>query len=321
MTTLPNQPRQPEMENRQPDDEALATRFALNWISPDVSIQQAATVDVLRPLVDDVLTLGRVIRSAIARGAFSLMFQPVVDLANGNITHHEALIRFDDGESPARAVLLAEELGFCTALDHAVVERAVNLLQEVHPSLPALAVNLSGYSVADTVFMDGLVDLLAGSRVAPARLMFEVGEPAATRSSLRIDFGIARLRRLGFAAGLDNFGTGGAPHDRMRQLDVDFVKIDRALISGLGSNPHGGDASLGEICRACAEIGIRVIGNGVESDRQAATLRALGAHGAQGWWFGRPTAHPRMSTGAVTRPHIAFQERAGMTMSAVTAAR
>jgi EAL domain-containing protein (putative c-di-GMP-specific phosphodiesterase class I) len=320
MTTLPNQPRQPELEHRLPDDEARATRFALNWISSDVSIQPTADVDVLRPLVDDVLTLGHVIRSAIARGAFSLMFQPVVDLADRSITHHEAMIRFDDGESPARAVLLAEELGFCTALDHAVVERAVNLLEKVPPSLPALAVNLSGYSVADTVFMDGLVALLAGSRVAPARLMFEVGEPAATRSSLRIDFGIARLRRLGFAVGLDNFGTGGAPHDRLRQLDVDFVKIDRALTLRLDGDPYD-DASLGEICRACAEIGIRVIGNGVESDRQAATLRALGAHGAQGWWFGRPTAQPRMTTGAVTSRPIAFEERAGMTVPAVPAAR
>ncbi len=280
-----------DVEHRTHDEVVLATRYALNRLSSDVLRRNAAGVDPLPQLVDDVLMLGRTIRTAIADNAFNLVFQPIVDLADGRITHHEALIRFNDDQSPEPAVLLAEELGFGSELDRAVIGRAIDLLARAEPHLPVLAVNLSGYSIADTVFVDDLMALLCRSRIESKRLMFEVTESAAVRSLPRLDSGISRLRRLGFATGLDDFGAGTASLDRLRRLDVDFIKLDRALVSRLGSNPRD-EALLRGICQACLEMGVRVIGEGIETDRQATALRALGVHGAQGWRFGRPAARP-----------------------------
>lgn len=287
MTALFDQPGPGDRQHRLPDEVILATRYALNSLSPDALRRNAADIDRLRQLVDETLMLGRAVRAAIAGGAFGLVFQPIVDLAGDHTIHHEALLRFDGQESPEQAVLLAEELGFGTDLDRAVTGRIIDLLDRAEPDPPVLAVNLSGYSVEDSGFVEDLLAKLRRSRIRPSRLMFEVTESARAPSPHRLDSSIARLRQSGYAIGLDDFGAGAASLDRLRRLDVDFVKIDRSLVSRLGRNSRD-EALLRGICQACAEMNVRVIGEGVESDRQAACLRALGIRYAQGWLFGRP---------------------------------
>lgn len=288
----------------------LAVKHALNPITVERLRHERslAANDTLNDLISDVVSRARRLRTAIADNAFTLAFQPIVRLADERITHHEVLVRFHEGESPAAAIRLAEELGFGAELDLAVVGSVVGMVQRRrrdHLDPMALAVNLSGYSLADPGFVDKLTGLLGSSGIPAGLLMFEVTESADVQSIDRLAEGIERLRRLGFSIGLDDLGAGASSLARLLGLPADFVKIDGGLIRNLGQNGRP-EAVIKGICEICANLGIGVIGECVETEAQADTLRAIGAQCAQGWFFGRPLSYPGL-TGSSSRTAVGPQ--------------
>lgn len=269
----------------------VSSRGAFSPTDEAVELEMAGVFDLC---VTDVMARGRRLRQDIADRNFGLVFQPIVRLTDGRVAHHEVLVRFDDGRSPAPLVLLAEALGFCAELDLAVLDRTLGVINaRAHDRLEplALAVNLSARSLADPGFVACLMRRLKTSGVSPHLLMFEITESSRDETLDSIACGIASLRGGGFAVALDDFGAGASSLHRLSGIEVDLVKIDGSLVRGLGQNPRN-EAVVRGICNICLHLGVGVIGECVETDTEARTLRLLGAQAAQGWHYGKP--HPAL---------------------------
>jgi EAL domain-containing protein (putative c-di-GMP-specific phosphodiesterase class I) len=242
------------------------------------------------------LTRAGELGSAVSQRRFTLAFQPVVQLSDMSLHHHEALIRFQDGDSPFSMVRMAEEFDLIEELDRAVIEQAVRRLKADRTGVLTLAVNVSGRSIGSAPFIEGLQRLIAKSPNLPPRLIFEITESAAID-----DLGIANrhiqaLRHLGCLVCLDDFGSGAASLAYLQALTVDIVKIDGRYVRDLVIG--GRDAALvRHVVKLCQDLKVRTVAEMVETPQVEEAVIAAGVDFAQGWYYGRPTdvAQPPMS--------------------------
>ncbi|TDG31551.1 EAL domain-containing protein [Paracraurococcus ruber] len=223
----------------------------------------------------------------IAQGRFQLAYQPILRLSDRRICHHEALIRPEAGpENPAgnpqEFVTLAEALGLAPALDLAVLDRALALLRQ---STHSIAVNLSALSLGDPRFAEALLARTAG--LSPGRLLLEVTETAEIEDLPSVAGTLARLRAAGLRVCLDDFGAGAASFRYLRDLRVDFVKIDGAFVRAAPQDERG-RAFIMAMRDLAASCGAETIAEMVETEADAALMQQLGVQLGQGWLFGKP---------------------------------
>jgi EAL domain-containing protein (putative c-di-GMP-specific phosphodiesterase class I) len=184
-------------------------------------------------------------------------------------------------------VTFAEELGIIEQFDLVVCQRAVQyLMDEGRGSQARLAVNLSAQSVESDMFIDTLLELLKGTRVAD-KLLFEITESTRIKDLKKTDMAIQRLRSQGFCVGLDDFGAGSASIDYLHALTVDFVKIDGTYVREILSD-HRSALILKALCTLCRDLGVYTVAEMVETREQVAKLRELGLDCGQGYFFGKP---------------------------------
>jgi PAS domain S-box-containing protein/diguanylate cyclase (GGDEF)-like protein len=237
------------------------------------------------------------LRSALAAGAITLHYQPLVELPSGRVMGVEALARWDDPElgvvPPDRFVAVAERSGLIFDLGRQVLDRAcreASRWRAVRDGADLLvSVNVSPLQLADADFVGDVARALQTSGMPPENLCLEITETAAiddievTRSRL------GDLRALGVTLALDDFGTGYSSITMLRHLPVDLVKMDRSFVAHLTSDAQ--DAVLARlVVDAAHAMGMQVCAEGVETVEQARQLSALGCDRAQGWYYA--AAHP-----------------------------
>jgi EAL domain-containing protein (putative c-di-GMP-specific phosphodiesterase class I) len=231
-----------------------------------------------------------------------VLLQPVVSLAGGEVVSAEALVRLADADGSdlhtGDLVEVAEDSGLVVGLDRWVVGEVVRMLAEDDarrgrgepPLLPArVAVNVSGRSIEATGFVAGLADLLELHGVAPARLAVELTETSLLHDTGTVEEAIAHLVRLGVPVGIDDFGTGYSALAYLHRFPLSFLKIDMSFVRRLGTERRA-DAVVAAIVELAHAHDLVVVAEGVETDEQAAALRAMGCEHGQGWLFGRPAA-------------------------------
>lgn len=230
------------------------------------------------------------LRRAIDSDGLRIQFQPIVDLGTGAIVGAEALLRVrgDDGEllSPGAFVEAAESNGLISRLGAAVLrttcEQATAL--DLKPGGFPISVNVSPRQIADPGFARRVLTILDETGLAPDRLSLEITEGAFVGRDDASETNIICLRDEGVRLGLDEFG-GDASLGYLRRFPLDFVKIDRPLIAGLGANYVDGT-----IVRATIELahklGLLTVAVGVEHEEQRRRLEQLGCDRAQGYLFG-----------------------------------
>ncbi|HEX7290107.1 MAG TPA: EAL domain-containing protein [Conexibacter sp.] len=208
------------------------------------------------------------------------VFQPVVALADGRTIAYEALARFpgDPVHAPDRWFADAWSVDLGIPLELLAVRAAVDAL----PLLPAdvaLCVNVSPETVATPGFRDALGD-------AAPRVIAEITEH---RELEEADFErrLAPLRAAGGRVAVDDFGAGHASLRQVLAVAPDWIKLDLTLTRRLDESPMA-RALAAALVTFAAEVGIDVIAEGVEEQRQVETLEALGIRYAQGYLFGRP---------------------------------
>lgn len=231
-------------------------------------------------------------RQVLAQQRFRFLYQPIVRLADRRPEHFELLVRFEEGGSPQEKLDFAENLGLICDFDLAVCHHAVDLLsRERSDSRLKLAVNLSGHSILNSVFIKSLESLLKANNAISRRLIFEVTE-SAELSDLEVAHRvIQRLRMLGHRVFLDDFGAGAASFRYLHALSVDGIKIDGRYIRDMGRTPRD-LAMLRGLKRICDDLEIEIVAERVETETQAAKLRELNLRLAQGWLFGKPAPKP-----------------------------
>ncbi len=229
----------------------------------------------------------RALASMIDGGQFALQYQPVVALTDRSIHHHEALLRPEAGKqnptsNPQEFVTMVEAVGLSTALDHAVLRRALAAIRE---SGISVAVNVSGLSIADDAFVDRLIDAAAG--VPAGRLLVELTETAEIADLPAAAARIAQLRSAGAPVCLDDFGAGSASFRYLRDLKVDMVKIDGTYVQA-ATHSNRGQAFVASMRELATSSGAETIAEMVETEAEAALMMRLGVQFGQGWLFGRP---------------------------------
>lgn len=230
------------------------------------------------------------IRAAIAERQFSLVFQPIVDIARGDIASFETLIRWRHptrgNVSPAEFIPVAEETGLIVELGRWVFEEAIRL-SSAWPGTCSVAINFSAAQFVDRQFPAFLADTLAEYGMPAERVELEITETALLDSSTATLDMLAEFRAMGIRISLDDFGTGYSSLSQLRTFPFNKIKIDGSFVRDLGRN-----ASSVAVIRAVTSIGsilgMTVVGECVESEEQLEALTIAGCDQIQGYLFGKP---------------------------------
>ena len=275
------------VDGARPEQGLRAVRYALNrYIETGAAETVAGLETVLEQTAQETIKF----RAALAAGAFSMVYQPIIDLARGTAHHFEALARFAGTTSPAATIELAEEVGVIADFDLAVAKIVTGVVRKAGAGVK-VAINLSAITLMTPRCMDTLVALTAADPHLRQRILLEVTETQKLSDLGQANRVLAALRRLGHAVCLDDFGSGAATLDYLSQLEVDFVKIDGRYIQSLYKNPRDA-VVVKHVAALCKELGVGVIAEKVESQETADAVRALGVPMAQGWLYGQPTLEP-----------------------------
>jgi diguanylate cyclase (GGDEF)-like protein len=233
------------------------------------------------------------LREAVDEHQFVVHYQPIVDLATGQVTAMEALARWRRPGmglvAPSSFISIAEETGLVRAMGAQLLEAACRTAASWPSSGPVdLTVNLSPRQIQDPLLVGIVERALVESGLDPRRLVFEITE------SLLLDDGaltlgrLDQLRSMGIRFAIDDFGTGYSSLSYIEQLPVDILKIDRAFVVDLATNPRH-VVLLRAIVAMAGAFGLTTVAEGVETPQQLALVRDLGCDTAQGFLLAAPT--------------------------------
>jgi len=250
-----------------------------------------------------VLTL----KKAIQENRFVMYAQPIHLLETNEYrkpySHYELLLRLNDEQgnpiSPDEFISAAEYYSMMPAIDRWVIQnvfKKISMVSNQEP-LPVFAVNLSGQSLNDSVFLDFVLSEMKSSGVNPRMLCFEITEQVAVDDISLVNNFISKLKTLGSSFSLDDFGTGVSSFAYLKSLDVDYLKIDGSFVKNIATDK----VSLGMV-QSISQIGhtmnLKIIAEYVENKEILDILSEMGVDYGQGYHISRPGP-----LGAVIRRH------------------
>lgn len=231
-------------------------------------------------------------RAIVRTRDFALAWQPIVSLDSRAVHHFEALSRFGGAtQAPTGPIAMAEELGLIQEFDLAVAEKALTQLRRPGFGLVKAAINVSGVSLADDRYVDGLLRMTQPSPDIRQRLMVEITETAHVADLDGADRRLKALRQAGIKVCLDDYGVGAASLTYLRKLSVDVLKLDGCFVREIETDNKIRTLAT-HLLELCRDLKIATVAEMVETEGQAATMKALGVDFGQGWLFGRPTETP-----------------------------
>lgn len=253
----------------------------------------------------EVLTLESDLRRALERREFEVHYQPKVNLATGQVSGVEALIRWRHPEhgmiSPMQFVPLAEETGLIVPIGRWVLREACRQNMEWQTmGLPpvTMAVNLSPRQFSDQHLLKDIDEALADSGMPPSMLQIEVTESMMMRHVERSILLLQEIKDRGIRLAIDDFGTGYSSLGLLDRFPIDTLKIDRSFVGKLGIKDVAGK-SRGAIPLAIISMGkaldLTVVAEGVETEEQKAFLTAHGCDEMQGYLFSKPLPSAAMA--------------------------
>ena len=230
------------------------------------------------------------LRKALPAGEFELYYQPVINLANSEISGFEALIRWNHPTqgmvAPNAFIPLAEEIGFIVPMGEWVIREACATVarwpEDIH-----VAVNISAVQFRSPGLMQVILGALAASGLNPTRLELEITESVLLQDKEATLATLHQLRQLGVRIAMDDFGTGYSSLTYLQCFPFDKIKIDRSFVKDITDN-----AGSLNIVRAVAGLatglGMKTTAEGVETKEQLDTITSEGCTEVQGFLFSRP---------------------------------
>jgi EAL domain-containing protein (putative c-di-GMP-specific phosphodiesterase class I) len=240
-------------------------------------------------------------RGIVRARDFTLAWQPIVSLDSRLVHHFEALSRFGGAQqAPTGPIAMAEELGLIEDFDLAVAEKAVAQLRKPGFGLVKAAINVSGVSLADDRYVEGLLRMTAAAPEIRKRLMVEVTETATVGDLSGANRRLQALREADIQVCLDDYGVGATSLDYLRQLSVDLVKMDGVFVREIENDAKVRTLAT-HLLDLCRDLKIRTVAEMIETESQAAIMKSLGVDFGQGWLFGRPGETPVMAAPVSSR--------------------
>jgi diguanylate cyclase (GGDEF)-like protein/PAS domain S-box-containing protein len=235
------------------------------------------------------------LRRAAERGEYLLHYQPIVSLETNRLTGFEALVRWRHPERgllpPAEFLALAEETGLVIQIDRWVLREACRQAREWQKrfrgeSPLCVSVNLSARHFSTPNLVEHVRRVLDESGLKAGCLKLEITESVLMSDADSVTGTLRRLKDLGVELQLDDFGTGYSSLSYLHRFPVDALKIDRAFVGRIG--PGGANSEIARaIVTMAHSLKMSVVAEGVETDVQAAELRALACEYGQGYLFSR----------------------------------
>jgi PAS domain S-box-containing protein len=235
------------------------------------------------------------LRKALDQGEFRVYYQPIVWLQTGKIAGFEALARWQRPEGilpPIEFIAVAEETGLIIPMNRRLLREACQHLrswQSEFPSTPPLtmSVNVSSKEFAQPDLASEIRKSLDQTGVDPSCLQLEIIETIAMGDAEKSGHVLAHLKALGVRLSIDDFGTGYSSLSRLRRIPVDTLKIDRAFISNMESDPENREI-VRTIIMLAHNLGLKVVAEGTETEEQINLLKQLNCEMAQGYFFSQP---------------------------------
>lgn len=231
--------------------------------------------------------------AAIARQELRLLYQPIVNLADGTLRGFEALVRWQHSlkgwQNPATFIPFAEESGLINDIGRWVLWEAARTCRDwvgvlsPEPGEFKVTVNLSARQLDDAAIVTEVERVIAEMAVDPSYLVLEITETAMMNTAPeRLD----ELRGLGVPLAIDDFGTGYSSLASLHKLSIDVLKIDQVFVKGIEEE----DASpfVGTMVGLGQALGLQTIVEGIETKEQLERLRELGCEIGQGFYFAKP---------------------------------
>ena len=258
---------------------------------------------------DAKIKLETELRQAVSEDRFVPLFQPKIDLKTGRISGCEALARWqlENGRlvSPSVFIELAEECGLIGKVGAQILYKASNeaakWAREGYPI--NLAVNVSPRQFEDENLSETILDALAKSGLSPRQLEIEITESLAIQQPDRVRDVLEPLRRLGIKLAMDDFGTGHSNLAVLTQIDFDVFKIDRQFLTG---TPHDeqSNAIVDMILSMANTLNMTIVGEGIETEEQAAFLTNRDCDIGQGFLYSPPVSAEAFEEMLKTQPFM-----------------
>lgn len=239
--------------------------------------------------------IANALEQALRGGELAVLYQPRVDLASGRIAAFEALARWESNDygtlSPRRFVRLADEAGmaadFC---GHVLASACCDAASMREPHAPRVSVNLSAAQFRSEQLFQCVEQSLLVSGLQPGRLEIEVSAATVMQdpsAAIRI---FKRLKADGVQLALDGFGAGHFSFHLLKELPVDYLKLDRSFLRSVPED-DANVAMTEAVVDMARRMGFRVVAEGIESEAQGEFARRAGCVEGQGFLFGRPASH------------------------------
>ncbi|QFF98295.1 phosphodiesterase [Psychrobacillus glaciei] len=233
------------------------------------------------------------LRRAIEKEELSIHFQPQVDLVTDEINSFEALLRWNNRKfgyvTPMQFIPLAEESGMIMQIGDWVLEEVCIQLkywQEKGHRPVRIAVNISPKQFKQENFAMKILEKINKYQISPCSLEVEITESAMT--DMQDTFAMLKeLKDIGVIISIDDFGTGYSSLSYLKKYPIDIIKIDQSFIKDIESDEKNA-AIATMIIRLAHSLGMEVIAEGVEKDKQVDILKAANCQKAQGYFFSRP---------------------------------
>lgn len=233
------------------------------------------------------------LKQALVEGQFSLNYQPIIDLATGKIVNFEALLRWNHPQlgtvSPGEFIPIAEEIGMIISIGRWVFETASAQLkqwQERYSPTLSVSVNVSILQMKEETFSSFVADVLKRNQLDPIYMNVEVTETMFqdTEEAIRT---MHALKGIGVEISIDDFGTGYSSLSTLRDLPMDYLKIDQSFTRDMLKYP--GTASIVKtIINLGHLLDLQIIAEGIEEEAQALFFKEHNCHFGQGYFYSKP---------------------------------
>lgn len=239
------------------------------------------------------------ISEGLEHGQFEPFFQPKVELISKRVCGVEALARWRHPEKgilgPALFIDVAERNGIIDQLTWVMLEKSLAQLREWSTAglNITLSVNFSQVSIADTRLFNRVIEAISRYGIPPEKLILEITETVVMTDMAHSLETLSRLRMKGFGLSIDDFGTGHSSLQQLSRVPYSELKIDQAFVTGAFDQPHL--CAVAEYSVAMAKkLGLKSVGEGIETLGDWNTLQQLGCDIGQGYYIAKPMEGARL---------------------------
>lgn len=240
------------------------------------------------------LNIEQALARALENNEFYLVYQPKYDLKTQTICSLEALLRWDSSSlgsvEPANFISVAEECGMINKIGLFVFKKACEdfvAVKDRLPNLQLITINISTAQLSDKAFVGNILEAVREVGISTKNIGLEITETHVMKNINEVSSALSKLRELGFKIIIDDFGSGYSSMHYLQKLPIDTLKINRAFVNDLTSNP-GNMTIIKAIVAISKNFGYDTVASGIESKEQESSLAELNVDFGQGFLFSKP---------------------------------